>query len=59
MFRKTIVIAMAAGAMAALALPSAAGANWKHHNTDIQQNVTVNKQATSGSKVAWAGSNAN
>ncbi len=41
MLKKITVLAMAVGVLAALALPTAASASWKHHQTPIQQNVTL------------------
>jgi hypothetical protein len=42
MLRKIAVLALAAGAVAALALPAGASASWKHHVTPIQNDVTLN-----------------
>lgn len=42
MVKKTIALAMTVGVMAGLALPASASASWKHHATEIQQNVTLN-----------------
>jgi hypothetical protein len=39
MFKKTMVLAMALGVVAAFALPATASATWKHHGTAIQQDV--------------------
>ncbi len=41
MFKKIIVLAMAVGVVAALALPTAASAAWKHHQTQIAHNVAI------------------
>ncbi len=42
MFKKIAVLAMAAGVLAALALPTSASAAWKHHQEQIPQNVQLN-----------------
>jgi len=41
MFKKMTVLAMAVGVVAALALPASASADWKHHQTAIQQNQQI------------------
>jgi hypothetical protein len=41
MLRKIAVLALAAGAVAALALPTGAGASWKDHATPIHSNVLL------------------
>ncbi len=41
MFRKAMVLGMAVGVVAALALPASASATWKHHNTSIVENVQL------------------
>jgi len=41
MLKRLAVLAMAIGAMAAFGMPASATANWKHHNTEIQQNVQI------------------
>lgn len=41
MFRKMMVLAMALGVAAALALPASGSASWKHHATPIQQDVQL------------------
>jgi hypothetical protein len=41
MFKKITVLAMAVGAVAALALPASASANWQHNHQALQQGVTL------------------
>ncbi len=41
MLKRLAVLAMAIGVMAAFALPASATANWKHHNTETQQDVQI------------------
>jgi hypothetical protein len=41
MIRKMMVLGMAVGTMAALALPAPAAANWKHHAQAIASNVSL------------------
>jgi hypothetical protein len=41
MFRKTMILAMAVGIVAAMALPASAGASWKHNGVATQQNVQL------------------
>jgi hypothetical protein len=40
MFNKITVLAVAAGAVAALALPATASATWKHHGVPIQNDIS-------------------
>lgn len=40
MLRKATILSLAISALAAMALPQAAPATWKHHNTAIQQNIS-------------------
>ncbi|HEX5928919.1 MAG TPA: hypothetical protein VFY48_05965 [Solirubrobacterales bacterium] len=42
MLKKITVLAVAVGVVAALALPATASATWKHHSTDIAQDVQFN-----------------
>ncbi|HEX5927793.1 MAG TPA: hypothetical protein VFY48_00180 [Solirubrobacterales bacterium] len=41
MSKKTMAIAVAVAAVAAIALPTTAAANWKHHAQEIEQNVSL------------------
>jgi uncharacterized membrane protein len=41
MLKKMTVLAIAIGVVAAFALPVSASADWKHHETATQQNVTI------------------
>jgi hypothetical protein len=41
MFRKTMILAMALGVVAAMALPAGAGASWKHGGVAIKENVQL------------------
>lgn len=42
MFKRTTLLALALGVMAAIVMPAAASAAWKHHQVAIQQNVQIN-----------------
>lgn len=41
MFKKAIMLAVAAAAIAAMAIPASASAAWTHHNTHLAQNAQI------------------